>query len=160
MLHHIHVEHGIELLIAGRECLGARQPIVEIQAAPLRVQFRAPDLLWRDVDTRNVRVEPRHGLAQDATAAANIQQPQALQRVLGGWIGSEGVAEVLANVPNPERIEFVQWPERPVGVPPAMGQLLVIPAIEGLVSLKLINPASRGPARSQDGMRAYHSARR
>jgi hypothetical protein len=55
-------------------------------------------------DTRDVRAEPRHGLAQDAAAAANIQQPQALQRVLGGWIGSEGVAEVLANVADAERI--------------------------------------------------------
>jgi hypothetical protein len=107
MLHDLHVEHGIELLTAGREGFGGGQPIVQVQTTPLGVEFGYPDIFGRDIDTRDARAEACQGLAQDSTAAADVQQPQARQGKRGGWIGAEGVAKMLAKVADAEGVEPV-----------------------------------------------------
>ena len=124
MLDHLHVEHHIELLARGRHVLGGGVAIVDLEARLLGVQPGHGDVARGGVGTDHRRAQPRHRLAQQPAAAADVEQAQALERRPGREIAVELRRDLLGDVAQPAGVEHVQRLELAVLVPPFGGHRL------------------------------------
>ena len=66
--------------------------------------------------------EPRHRLAQQAAAAADVEEAQPLERPRRVRIAAETRGDLVADIGQAHRIELVQRTELAVRVPPFGGQ--------------------------------------
>lgn len=118
MLDHFHVEDGVEPLAGSGERLGRRRAIVDGKPLLLRMDARGIDVLRRRVGAQHLEPESRHRLAEQTPAAADVEQPEAGERLHALGIAPEMRRGLIADKPQPDRVELVQNPEFAVRIPP------------------------------------------
>jgi hypothetical protein len=126
VLDDFHVEHGVEGGAAGGEVVGGDELVVDGGAAPVGVDFGDADVFFGDLCAGNFGAEVVDGFAEDAAAAADVEDVEALEGALGVGVAGEGGAEAVADVAESEGVEFVQGPEGALFVPPAVGEFFEV----------------------------------
>jgi hypothetical protein len=76
------------------------------------------DVLLRRINTDNGCAKARHGLADQAAAAADIEDAQSLERMGQLLVETEMRAQLLVNIGKAHRVELVQHAELALRVPP------------------------------------------
>ena len=66
---------------------------------------------WAGVGAYNIGPKPRHGFAQQAATAANVEKAQAGKGLLGFRVALKARAKGRANIPQTDRIELMQGAE-------------------------------------------------
>ena len=84
------------------------------------MQLGDGDVLRGRVDPGDVETQARHGLGDQAAAAADVQQAQPAERRRPFRVAAEMGGEAVADEPDPLRIELMQGPEGARRVPPAV----------------------------------------
>ena len=118
MLDDLHGEHDVESFARLAERLRRRRAVVDRKVALLGVQPRDLDVGRRRIDADDLRAEPRHRLAQNPAAAADVEQAKPGERFSRLRIAREVLDDDIADVAEPHRIELVQRPELSVRAPP------------------------------------------
>jgi hypothetical protein len=102
VLDHLHVQHHVETVLG--EVLQRHVPVGDGEPAALGMFPGNDDIARRHVDAEHLRPVPRHALRQDAAAAADVQHPQALQRL--GASGSRPSSRATCSTIQPVRTRF------------------------------------------------------
>jgi hypothetical protein len=118
MLDHFHVENRIEGRTFHRQGFGRDGAVVERQSRSLCVSSAGLNVFGRSIGPEHREAHPGHGLGKEASPTAYVEQREALEglqasRVSGEVIEGQGTDEL-----QPDRIEAMERPELPVGVPP------------------------------------------
>ena len=119
MFNHFHRQHNVERLARGRKALGCHRAIVDRQARLLRMALRDGDIARRRVNAGDCGAEPRQRLRQNAAAAADVENAQAIEgpcRVKRGRL--EMCGDLLAQIAEPHRVDLVQRLHRAFEIPP------------------------------------------
>jgi len=120
---HFHVQNHIEGGFAGGEqSLGRGVAIVDLELHPRGVRPGHGDVFSRGVDPGRLEAQTRHRLAEQAPAAADIDQAQAVERRARPTVSPEALQALVADERQANRIEPVQWGEGAVRVPPGLGE--------------------------------------
>ena len=106
---------------ARQQRLGGGGAIVDRQARVGRVGAGDGDVALRGVRAGDAEAQPRHGLAEQAAATADVQQPQSLERRSRRGIPAESRQRLLAYEGQPDRVEPMQGRELAMRVPPLLG---------------------------------------
>ncbi len=114
-----HVERGAVLLDQG---LDGRTQVADVQASFRGMGLGRADVALGGVDASDLEAQPRHGLAQQAPAAADIQQPQTLERSAGASVAAEAGQGLVTDEAQPDRVEAVQRRELALRIPPVGGE--------------------------------------
>ncbi len=122
VLDHFHGQHHIKAFARAGESLGCRDPVVDRKAATLRVQRRGLDVVWRRIGPHHRGAEPRQRLAQNPSAAADIENADAIEARRMTGIATELPAHRIANIAEPDWIEFMQHRHLSARVPPFSGK--------------------------------------
>ncbi len=118
MLDHFHAEHDVECLTRRCDVLGRRHAIVDRQRGLLSVQARNRHIPFRRIDADDMRPQSSQRLGQQATAAADIEDAQTIQRADIAAIEPELPDSVVADIGKPNRVDAVQRLELARRVPP------------------------------------------
>jgi hypothetical protein len=122
VLHHLHGEHDVEPLAGLRQLLGGGTAVVDRQIGKRGVLLRRLDVGRRRVYPHHVGAQPGQRLGQDAAAAADVEDAQALERVEPPGVAVEASGDPVADVADAQRIELVQRRHLAARVPPFGGQ--------------------------------------
>ena len=118
MLHHFHVEDDVIVAAFGGQFLGGDGAIVDGQTGLGGMGLGRADIALRGICPCDGEAEPRHGLRQQASAAADIQQRQSIERAQGTRVAAEMGGHLALEERQPHRIEFVQRGKLARGIPP------------------------------------------
>ena len=119
VLDHLHGQHHVEG--AGRHVLGAAHPVVDGQTRLLGMHFGDADVLVAGIHAGHGKTHAGQRLAEQAAAAAHVQQRQPLERPHGLGVAAEMLGQLAAHEGQPDGIEFVQRLELAPRVPPGFG---------------------------------------
>ncbi len=122
VLDHFHGENDVEGFAGLRQRFGCGIAIIDGNARPRGVAARDRDVAFRGVGADDGSAEPCQGLAEDAAAAADIENPQAGEAVEPLRIAAEMRGGMVADIGKADRIELVQCRHRPARVPPLPGE--------------------------------------
>ena len=122
MLDHFHGENDVEAFAGFRQRFGGGVAVVDGKTRLRGVSLRHRDVALRRIGADDRRAEPRQRLAENAAAAADIEDAQAGKAVEPLRIAVEMRGGAVADVSEPDRIELVQRRHRPVRVPPLPGE--------------------------------------
>jgi len=86
------------------------------------MQFRRRDIGGGRIDADHLGAEPGERLAQQAGAAADIEDAQAGQAIQAFDVALELAAGGIADIGQPQRIDLVQRRHLAVGIPPFVRQ--------------------------------------
>ncbi len=119
VLDHLHIQHQIERRLAmGQQFLGRAAAIVDVQALFGGVGAGGADIALGRIHAGDRKAQPGHRFAEQASAAADVQQAQALERTALGDVASEPQGRLVADEGQAHRIEPVQRLELALRVPP------------------------------------------
>ena len=121
MLDDLQRQHDVELPALDGQRLGSRFAIVDGEALAGSVQAGRRDVAFAGVDAGDRGAQPRHRLAQQAAAAADIEHRQTLQRRARQRVALPMDGGAVADITQPQRVQAVQGRELAVGVPPLLG---------------------------------------
>ena len=91
VLDHFHVEDDVERLALLGEGLGRGGAVVDAEPALRGVQLRHLDIVGRRIGADDLRAQPRHRLAEQAAAAADVEDAQAFERARHARIAAEAL---------------------------------------------------------------------
>ena len=96
MLDHLHVEDDVEALARRRQVLGGAGAVVDGESSS-SAWTRAVAMFFSEGSTPDdLGAEPGHGLAQEAAAAADIEEAQALEGLRGEGVAGEAGGDLFA----------------------------------------------------------------
>src|SRR5579872_3728149 len=113
-------KNGIEPLAACGQLLGAGLAIIDLQIGAAGVCTGDCDVGLRGVDAGHGRTEAPQWLGDQAAAAADVEDAQAVERSEGPRIAAEMRHESLADEAEARRIEPMQRRHRASGIPPSL----------------------------------------
>ncbi|SIT53206.1 conserved hypothetical protein [Mesorhizobium prunaredense] len=122
MLDHFHVEDDVEFLTGVSQVLCCRGTVIHHHADVGRMQLGHFDVGGGCVGADHFGAKPRHRLAQQPAAAADVEDAQALERPRRAWVAAEARRHLVAYIGKPDRIELVQRAEFAVRIPPFGGE--------------------------------------
>ena len=115
-------EHDVEALALGRDRLGGRRAIVDIEPAFGGMELGDFDIGLGGVRRRDIEAEPAHRFRDQATAAADVEKGQAGKGFRLVELPVEIHRHLLADRVEANRIELVQRLELALRVPPFGGE--------------------------------------
>src|SRR5690606_25267624 len=118
MLDHFHVEDDVECLPFCLQVLGSRCTVIDRKTAARRMEARDLYVGGGGIGPDNLGAQPRHRLAKQAAAAADVEQAQPLEGACLMDVAAKMRSDAVANIGEPDRVELVQRPELPFRVPP------------------------------------------
>ncbi len=122
VLDHFHGQHHIKTFAGAGESLGGCDPVVDRKAATLRVQLRSLDVVRRRIGPHHPGAEPRQRLAQNAAAAADIENADAIEARRMAGVATELPAHRIPDIGEPDWIELMQHRHLSARVPPFPGE--------------------------------------
>ena len=123
MLDDFEQQHDVVALAFRRDRLGGRRLIFDVEMCGAGMGSCRLDGFGSGIDAGHVAAQSPEWLADEAAAAANIEQAQAGEAPRGFRIAGEVFADLVADIREPDWIDAVQRPERAVCVPPFGGKL-------------------------------------
>ncbi len=111
MLHHLHVEHGIVALAAGRQCLGRAAFVLHAESLPFGMGTRNPDSPFHHVHAMHARAQPCDGLAEYPATTADIENPEPLERLRCIRLQAQPLDKLIADIASTQRVHAMQRPE-------------------------------------------------
>ena len=122
MLDHLHVQDEVEpRLVLAEQRLGRRATVVDGERQRLGVGAGDLDIALRGIDAGNRETQPPHRFAEQAAAAADVEQVQPLEGAARLGVAPEPGQGLFANEFQPHRIEPMQRRELAVRIPPFLG---------------------------------------
>ena len=122
MLDHLHGEDDVEAFAGRSERFSRRRRGNRWQDRPPR-HAPPPPRCSRPTDRPPPsRAEAGQRLAQNAATASDIEETQAREAAEARRLAAEMLGRKIADISQPDRIEFVQGRHRPTRVPPLAGQ--------------------------------------
>jgi hypothetical protein len=122
VLDHFHGEHQVETLARVGQGLGRRRAVIDRKTARRGVQARRRDVGLRRVHPDHGRPQPGQRFAQDAGAAADIEDAQPVEAFAAFGVAGELPAGGVADIGEAGRIELVQHAHAAARIPPVGGQ--------------------------------------
>lgn len=101
MLNHFHRQHYVEAL-ARVHLLDGRAAVVDAEVTPLGMKFGDRDVGGRRIYTDHLRAKTRQRLAQQASAAANVENAQSRQAIQTLRVAVELAARRIADIGQPQ----------------------------------------------------------
>ena len=95
--------------------------IVDVELRLRRMDLRHGDVARGRVRAHDLRAQPRHRLAEQTAPAADVEQPQPLERPRRLGIAPELGGDLLDHVAQPAGLEHVQRLELALRIPPLGG---------------------------------------
>lgn len=114
-------QDDIECLACRDKVFGSRAAVIDLNAAARGVRAGRADVFFRCIDAGHVRAHTRQRFRYKPAAAADIQQHQPVERRERTRIAAEMRAKPVAEIAEPDRVEFVQRLELACRVPPFVG---------------------------------------
>ncbi len=124
VLHDLEAGDDIERAALGRQLLGCAGAIVDGQPLRLAVPPRRLDVFSSRVEARHTRAEPRKRLADEAAAAADIEQRETRQRPQPAALPLEMAEDLVAQELDTGGPQLVQGAKLAVGIPPLVSHAL------------------------------------
>ena len=121
VLDHFHRQHNVEAL-AHVHLFSRGAAIVDRQMALVGMQLGGRDIGGGWIDPDHLRAQPRERLAQQAGAAADIEDAQSGKAIQAFDVALELAAGGVADIGQPQRIDLVQRGHLALGVPPLVRQ--------------------------------------
>src|ERR1019366_3439698 len=123
MLDDFHRQDGIEDGAFSDKLLRARAAVIYGKTGLGRVLPRHLDIAAGRIDRGHARAEPRQGFGENARAAPYIEDRQAIEWCRRAPIArlsfeQKVLAQKLAQIGDPDRVEPVQRLHRPIPIPP------------------------------------------
>ena len=121
MLDDLQRQHDVVLPAACRQGLGGVLAIVDGEALLPGMQGGDGDVAGAGVDAGNGGAEPGHGFAEQAAAAADVEDGKALQRTARQRLAAPMDGRAVADIADTNRAQAMQRRELAGGVPPLVG---------------------------------------
>ena len=120
MLDDLH--RGDEIEGRARQRRELARVILDREPLPRRMVARGGDILRRRIDARHRRAHSRQRLGEQPGAAADVDRGAAGQRKALARVDVPMRVDLVADIGEADRIEFVQHRRRPVRIPPVGGE--------------------------------------
>ena len=127
MLDDLERQHRVEALAVRRQRLGGGMAVVDGESLLLGVVAGGAHVGFGRVDGDHIGAQATEGLGHQATAAADIEEPEAGQRLecrccVGSRAGRSVGHERVPHVSDADRVQRVERAEGAVAVPPTLGK--------------------------------------
>ena len=121
VLDHLHVEDHVEPFAGRQQGLGGGAAVVDHSPDLGGMRAGRADIALRGVDAGDREAQAAHRLAEQAAAAADIEQGEPLERAAKRAIAAKTMQGLVADEGQSRRVEFMQRRELALRVPPFGG---------------------------------------
>ena len=107
------------------------------------MQARDSDVFLHHINASDGRAQRRHGLGQDPSAAADIENANAVQRALNAWIQPKVCSDLCQDKRHSDFIQAMKRPKWAGFVPPEISEPGVVFNLPGIDAVGGDHPGYR-----------------